>query len=161
MKAFFDTNVVIYAHDPDAGAKADRAHSLIEEHALAGTLTVSAQVLQESYANLVKKKHLEPQHALRLVEALCANHVVPANAASVLRGLTLSQRFQLSPWDGLIVQAALDGGCLVLYSEDMQAGQRFGDLEIVNPFADAMHEPRRADAAGKRAASPASRRRTT
>jgi predicted nucleic acid-binding protein len=159
VKAFFDTNVVVYAYDPDAGAKADRAHRLMEQHAHAGTLTVSTQVLQESYVNLVKKKQLEPRHAFRLVEALSANQVVPANAASVLRGLALSQRFQLSPWDGWIVQAALDAGCLVLFSEDLHAGQRFGDLEIVNPFADVVHEPRRAYAAGKRATASVARRK--
>lgn len=155
MRSFFDTNVVIYAYEPEAGVKADRAHRLMEEHAREGTLTVSAQVLQESYVNLVKKKRMQPQHAFKLIEALSANHVVPANAASVLRGLTLSQRYGLSPWDGLIVQAALDGGCLVLFSEDMQAGQRFGDLEVVNPFADAAHEAR----AAHRKPTPAKRTR--
>jgi hypothetical protein len=41
-----------------------------------------------------------------------------------------------------VVQAALDAGCEVLFTEDLQAGQRFGDLEVVDPFADAAHEPR-------------------
>ena len=157
MKAFFDTNVIVYAYDPDAGAKQLRAHRLIEEHARDGTLTVSVQVLQESYVNLVRKNHLEPEHALRLVDAVAANHVVPADAASVLRGLKLSQRYQLSPWDGLIVQAALDAGCTTLFTEDLQAGQRFGELEVVNPFVDAVHEPRAAY--GAKAATKAKRLR--
>jgi predicted phosphoadenosine phosphosulfate sulfurtransferase len=49
------------------------------------------------------------------------------------------------------VQAALDAGRATLYSEEMQAGMQFGDLEIVNPFADAAHESRSAYAARKRA----------
>ena len=155
MKAFFDTNVIVYAYDPDAGVKQFRAHQLIEEHARDGTLAVSVQVLQESYVNLVRKKHLEPEHALRLVDAVAANHVVTADSASVLRGLRLSQRYQLSPWDGLIVQAALDAGCTTLFTEDLQAGQRVGELEVVNPFVDAVHEPR----AAFPASAPAKRKR--
>jgi predicted nucleic acid-binding protein len=143
VRVFVDSNVVVYAYDPGAGAKQLRAHRLMEAHALDGTLALSVQVLQESYVNLVRKKHLTPENALRVVDALAANHVVTSDASSVLRGLTLSQRFRLSPWDGLIVQAALDGGCTTLFTEDLQAAQRFGDLEVVNPFADAAHEPRR------------------
>ncbi|MEO7851006.1 MAG: PIN domain-containing protein, partial [Rubrivivax sp.] len=122
-----------------------------------GTLTVSTQVLQESYVSLIRKNRLEPAHALRLVDAVAANHVVPADAASVLRGLKLSQRYGLSAWDGLIVQAALDSGCTTLYTEDLQAGQRFGQLEVVNPFADTAHEARSAHVAkrgAKRVAQP-------
>ena len=63
-----------------------------------------------------------------------------ADADSVRRGLALSQRYRLSSWDGLIVQAALDSGCTTLFTEDLQAGQRFGELEVVNPFADTAHE---------------------
>ena len=142
MNYFFDSNIIVYAYDPDAGVKRSRAHDLIDRHARDATLTVSTQVLQESYVNLVRRRHLKPDQALRVVGDLADSRVVPADAASVLRGLQLSQRHQLSPWDGLIVQAALDAGCSVLYTEDLQAGQRFGDLEVVNPFADAVHEPR-------------------
>ena len=49
----------------------------------------------------------------------------------------------LSVWDGLIVQAALEAGCDALLTEDLQHGRRFGNLEIVNPFLAAAHEPRR------------------
>ena len=162
MRAFFDTNVVVYAYDPAAGFKQARAALLIERHASEGALIVSAQVLQESYVNLVRKRFLEPALALRVIEGLCKGSVVAANSASVLRGLQLSQRYQLSPWDGLIVQAALDAGCTTLFTEDLQAGQRFGELEVVNPFADTAHEPRaayRVKARAKPAARQAAKRK--
>ena len=161
MNYFFDSNIIVYAYDPDAGVKRSRAHDLIDRHARDATLTVSTQVLQESYVNLVRRRHLKPDQALRVVGDLADSRVVPADAASVLRGLQLSQRHQLSPWDGSIVQAALDAGCTVLYTEDLQAGQRFGDLEIVNPFDEAVHAPRAAwpaVAAKKAARKPAAKR---
>ena len=140
MNAFFDTNVIIYAYDARSGAKQARANGLIEKHATDRSMTVSTQVLAECYTNLVRKGLLDAAHALHVVDGLCAGRVVAADADSVRRGLTLSQRYRLSSWDGLIVQAALDAGCTTLFTEDLQAGQRFGDLEVVNPFVDAAHE---------------------
>jgi predicted nucleic acid-binding protein len=159
VKAFFDTNVVVYAYDRNAGFKQDRAKALIETNVRAGTLVLSTQVMVESYNTLQRAALLKREAALAIVEALADEHVVTTDAALVLRAIRLAQRHQLSHWDGLIVQAALDAGCATLYSEDMQAGMQFGDLEIVNPFADAAHEPQPAYAARKRAAPAGKGRR--
>lgn len=152
MRAFFDTNVVVYAYDRNAGLKRDRAKALIEANVRAGTMVLSTQVMLESYNTLQRAALLKREAALAIVEALADEHVVTTDADLVLRAIRLAQRHQLSHWDGLIVQAALDAGCAALYSEDMQAGMRFGDLEIVNPFADAAHEPRPAYASRGRVA---------
>lgn len=154
MKAFFDTNVVVYAHDRAAGPKRDRAAALLEAHMRSATLVVSTQVLIESYGALLRAALLDREGALAIVEALADEHVVPTDAALVLRALRLAQQHQLSHWDSLIVQAAIDAGCAVLYSEDMQAGRRWGDLEVVDPFADAAHERQTTYPSRKRAASP-------
>jgi predicted nucleic acid-binding protein len=156
---FFDTNVLVYAYDPREGMKRLRAQALIEAHGGAGTLVLSTQVLQESYAVLVRKGFLTPKAALTLVSTLSQERVVGADSDSVLRGLACSQRFGLSPWDGLIVQAALDAGCATLFTEDLQAGQRFGDLEVVNPFTDAAHQPRATYVAKKARKKPAAARK--
>ena len=162
MKAFFDTNVIVYAHDRSAGRKQLRAIDLLDQHARASALVVSTQVLIESYNALQRAALLTCEAALTVVETLTRAHVVPANADSVLRGLRLSQRYKLSHSDGLVVRAALDAGCTTLYTEDMQAGQRFDELEVVNPFADVAHEARAgyaAKVARKRRAAPAKRRK--
>lgn len=144
MNAFVDTNVIVYAHDRMDEAKLERARALLEDLALEGSLTVSTQVLQETYNALIRKQLVDPSKALFAVEKLAASRVVGSNADFVLDALRLSQRFQLSVWDALIVQAALAAGCATLFTEDMQAGQRFGELEVVNPFDDAVHQPRAA-----------------
>lgn len=141
MNAFVDSNVIVYAHDRIDHAKRARARSLLEQLALEGSLTVSTQVLQESYNALIRKTLVEPAKALFAIEKLATARVVGSNADFVLDALRLSQRFQLSVWDALIVQAALAAGCTTLFTEDIRAGQRFGDLEVVNPFADSVHEP--------------------
>jgi predicted nucleic acid-binding protein len=159
VRAFFDTNVVVYAYDRNAGLKRDRAKALIEANVRAGTMVLSTQVMLESYNTLQRAALLKREAALAIVEALADEHVVNTDADLVLRAIRLAQRHQLSHWDGLIVQAALDAGCAALYSEDMQAGMRFGDLEIVNPFADAAHEPQPVYAARKRTAPAGTGRR--
>jgi predicted nucleic acid-binding protein len=151
VRAFFDTNVIVYAHDRRDRSKQGRALALMEQHIGAGSFVLSTQVMIEAYNALHRAVLLKKDMALDIVESLADEHVVPADASLVLRALQLAHRCQLSHWDGLVVQAALDAGCATLYSEDMQAGRRFGELEVVNPFADAAHEPRPAYAARKRA----------
>lgn len=76
-----------------------------------------------------------------VLEAYAQEQVLGTDAALVLRAIRLAQAHGLSHWDALIVQAAIDGGCKWLYSEDLQAGRRFGTLEVVNPFAVQVNEP--------------------
>lgn len=136
-RVFLDTNVVVYAFDRDAGARRDRAIAVLAS-AQAGSHVVSAQVLQEFY-NAVTRKLARPlpgPDAEAAVRVLARLTVVPADAALVLAALELRRRFQLALWDALIVQAALDGGCDRLLTEDLQAGMRFGDLVVENPFGE-------------------------
>ena len=69
MNCFFDTNVIVYAYDPGAGVKQVQAqvqaHALIERHAGDRTITVSTQVLQETYSVLVRKRYLDPGKSAR------------------------------------------------------------------------------------------------
>ena len=55
--------------------------------------------------------------------------------ADVLAAIDLGQRFQLSYWDAMIVRSAQQLGARILWTEDLQDGQRFGDLVVRNPFA--------------------------
>ena len=140
MSCFFDTNVLVYVFDRAEPAKQARAQALVTEHMTRRDMVLSTQVLQELYVTLTRKKRLGPADALEVVTTFAQERIVPASADTVLRGLALSQSRQLSAWDALILQAALDAGCTTLFSEDFQAGARFDDLVVVNPFALAAHE---------------------
>ena len=61
--------------------------------------------------------------------------VVDNTPKLLLAAVSLQQRAQLSFWDALVVQAAIDAGCDRLYTEDLNTGQKFGSLVVVNPFA--------------------------
>ena len=141
MSVFFDTNILVYAVDRSQQAKQAIAMDLVDRHVREHRLVISTQVLQEFYAVAIRRKLLEPGDALEMVTAFAREPVVPSSGEFVVRGLGFAQRHRLSPWDGLIVQAALDARCRLLLSEDLAAGTRFGDLEVVNPFDTQTREP--------------------
>ncbi len=139
---FFDTNILVYTQDSLDAAKQAAARGLVEQAIADGEFTISTQVMQEFYAVAARRRLLAPSQAAELVQAWAENEVVSSTPELLLRAFVLQQRSQISVWDALIVQAALDAGCTTLFSEDLQPGMRFGNLTLVNPFAKqaAVHE---------------------
>jgi predicted nucleic acid-binding protein len=126
---FFDTNVLIYILSNDA-EKADKAEELIASGGI-----VSVQVLNEFASVATRKLSLkipEIREILATVRAVCT--VQPLDAATHDLGLDLAERYRLVIYDALIAAAAIRAGCTVLYSEDLQHGQKFGHLTVRNPF---------------------------
>ena len=151
MTVFFDTNVLVYAHGRDDARKREVARASIEEAMAGGAFVVSAQVLAEFHWTAVRLKVMGPSQAQALVRLWSEHDAVPQTPDLVLRAIALHQDHSLAFWDALIVQAALDAGCELLLTEDMQHGRRFGDLEIRNPFpASGAHEPRAVKYAARR-----------
>jgi predicted nucleic acid-binding protein len=131
---FVDTNILLYAHDQDAGARQQRARDLIRELWEAGRRpALSVQVLQELYVNLTRKQ-VTPAVAREVVRQYMHWHVLDNTPQLTLEGSRLSERWQLSFWDGLIVAAAQAVGARILWSEDFQDGQRFGGVTVRNPL---------------------------
>ena len=133
---FVDTNILVYAHDPLAGAKYHRAQELVERLWINGEGALSTQVLQELVVSL-RRKAAEPYTAEEmraLLVDLLGWHVVVNTPHSVLRALEIEERYRISFWDALILQAAETAGAEVVYSEDLAAGQRYGAVRVVNPF---------------------------
>jgi len=136
-KHFLDTNVFVYTFDLQDSKKAKRAENLVAEALRTGLGMISYQVAQEFVA--VARKPFQTPMSFQQIERywhttlrpLLAVHSSPGLFS---RALDLARRDQLSWYDSLIVAAAIQGDCEVLYSEDMQHGRRFGDLVIQNPF---------------------------
>lgn len=134
VRSFFDTNVLIYADDKGAPAKQRRSLELIEEHRRARTGVVSLQVLQEYFVTATRKLQLDARIARRKVELLAEFDVATPELADILAAIDLHRLHGFSFWDALIVRAALQAGCSVLFSEDMQGTREIDGLHIVNPF---------------------------
>jgi predicted nucleic acid-binding protein len=136
VPSFVDTNIIVYAEDRDAKRKHEIARDLVVQlwDERAGVLSI--QVLQEFYVTVTRKlkKPLSGAKALEMVEEYLTWNVVENTGKLLTAAIELQQKAQLSFWDATVVQAAIDAGCDTLYSEDLNAGQRFGSLAIVNPF---------------------------
>ena len=140
MRAFFDTNIIVYAFDPPAGLRHARALNLVEQHSLENNLVISTHVLQESYSVLTRKRGVPAEVARSGLTQLAAQQVVPSSAVFVLEAMAFAEQQQLSIWDALVVTAAIESRCDVLFTEDLQSGRRYGNLQVVNPFQLGAHE---------------------
>jgi predicted nucleic acid-binding protein len=135
-RQFVDTNVLVYAHDRSAGAKHLRARALLAELWDSQTGCLSIQVLQEFYVNITRKvaRPLAPAEARQIVADLGQWHIHSPTVTAVLDAIAFQQRYDLSFWDAMIVTSAIQLGCSIVWSEDLNAGQDYGGASVVNPF---------------------------
>ncbi len=134
MRIFFDTNVLVYCVDPSDTRKQKLALEVVASSSKAGIGILSTQVLIELYNTLVRKQKLPTETAQRVILAYSDWHCINSDAGLVHDAITLSTRYKKSIWDAMVICAALRSGAQTLLSEDMQHGQRFDGLTIVNPF---------------------------
>ena len=134
VECFLDSNVLVYAaaRDERTSSKRRRALELIDT----AWFGISAQVLQEFYVTVTRKLAvpLSPAHAIEWIEALEAFPCLPVDSTLVKIGTECSVRFQISYWDGAILAAAQCLGAPVLFTEDLNNGQRYGSVTVRNPF---------------------------
>lgn len=135
-KVFVDTNVLVYAHDRAAGLKHAKAAEHIRALWMERRGVLSTQVLQELFVNVTRKSAspLSAGVAKRVIQNYLAWQVVVNDGQAILEAIDLQGRFRLSFWDALIVQSAISAGCATLLSDDLNSGQQYESLQVVNPF---------------------------
>ncbi len=133
-----DTNVLVYLFDQDAPEKQQLSRRWLERLAAEGRMVLSTQVLQELYVTLTRKLKigLPAQEAEAVVARFASFEVAGIDPETVLRAIRLSQQHQVSLWDALILQSAIDKGCEVLLTEDLHAGWEVQGVRVENPFLD-------------------------
>ena len=137
MALFVDTNILVYAEDRDTGRKHEIARDLILRLWDEDAGVLSVQVLQEYYVTVTQKlpNKMPLVRAQQAVREYLTWKVVRNTGELLIAAIELQRAAKLSFWDAMVVQAALDMGCEHLYTEDLNHGQRFGDLVVVDPFA--------------------------
>ena len=132
---FIDSNVVVYANDARDPLKQRVALNAIEKAMRSGTGVVSTQVLQE-YANVALGKLAQRQDVvLRQLAIRERLQVVSQSPLLVRRAVELRGLYGISFWDASIVAAAESRDCEEILSEDLNTGQFYGRVAVVNPFA--------------------------
>ncbi|MBM3814487.1 MAG: PIN domain-containing protein [Acidimicrobiia bacterium] len=133
-KVFFDTNVLVYAAlgTGNDEPKRKRALDLMDTE----NFGTSAQVLQEFYVTVVKKASccLSPVQAMEWIEQLVEFPCQSIDHRVVQVAIEKSERFSISYWDAAILAAAEALGAGIVYSEDLNSGQSYGLVRVVNPF---------------------------
>jgi predicted nucleic acid-binding protein len=136
-KYFLDTNIFVYSFDPVDPRKARIAEELVTRGVGSRMGVISYQVVQE-FMNVslrqFKATMTVAELELYFFKVLLPMMTIPSSSGLFLEGLRLQAAGQIAWYDSLVVAAAIQGGCEVLYSENMQHGRRFGDLVIQNPF---------------------------
>jgi predicted nucleic acid-binding protein len=132
-KAFFDTNVLLYMYGGDP-AKRALARGLVATYSSAGGMLLSTQVVQEFYTAGSRKVGM-PRHELKqAIQTFLELPLVVLRASHITTAIENEERYQISFWDALIVAAAQSGGAEVLYTEDLNHGQKYGTVIARNPF---------------------------
>ncbi|MGA3018671.1 MAG: PIN domain-containing protein [Bryobacteraceae bacterium] len=129
-KAFFDTNLIVYAFAKD-DPRAEAAEAL-----LAAGGVISVQILNEFAAVASRKLGMAWDDVLAALDAilvLCPSPV-PLTIETLRLALGIAKRHKYHIYDALVIASALEASCATLYSEDLQNGQVIGGLTIRNPF---------------------------
>lgn len=133
-EVFLDSNVLLYASSsaPADAWKREVAERLILNHPFA----LSAQVLQEYIANAIRKPSLGiTESNIDATLGLAALvRVQPITHEIVVSAVILRRRYQVSQWDATILASAVALGCATVYSEDLNDGQDYSGVRVVNPF---------------------------
>ena len=130
-KAFFDTNVILYAF------RQDDKRSQVAETLLAAGGALSVQVLNEFVAVArckLDRSWEEIRHALDILLVFCPEPA-PLTVETHERAVQIAERYGYSIFDSIIVAAAINAGASTLYTEDMRDGQAIDGLTIRNPFS--------------------------
>lgn len=135
-KTFVDTNVLIYAHDRDAGKKNETAKKVLRELWSEREGVLSMQVLQEFYVNVTRKITSPlPKATARAIVESYRSWCVQATVEDIATAFQIEDEARLGFWDALVVASASKSGAERLVSEDLNAGQSILGVRVENPFA--------------------------
>lgn len=134
---FVDTNVLVYQFDESDPTKQQRAIDVMSVLWETRSGRLSHQVLQEFYVTVTRKLNpsLSRDRARDEIRDLLAWRPVSPAESLLEDAWNIEDRYGLSWWDSLIVASARAAGCIILLSEDLQAGLDIDGLRVMNPFS--------------------------
>lgn len=132
---FLDTNVLLYAYDISNPDKQRVARDLVTR-ALAGQFIISIQVLSELASAMLHKvsPHVSASNVTAILDALTPIRTITSDSEIVRRAVAAHLEYGLHFYDGMIIAAAERAGCETIWSEDLNAGQKYFGIAVLNPF---------------------------
>ena len=134
---FFDTNVLVYVYDSSEPRKRAQAFELLVRAMEQESAVLSAQVLGEFFITVTRKiaHPLSDDEAEEVIREVAILPVVELDLPLVQRAISTCRRYQITYWDSLIIAAAERAGCTRILSEDLNQGQSYNGILVVNPFS--------------------------
>jgi predicted nucleic acid-binding protein len=129
---FLDTNILLYAASTAKSEEQKRAKAR-ELLSMEG-VGLSVQVQAEFYVNATTKFKLPHAKVVGILESLDSYPVLAVTEAVFWAALQIKERYKLTYWDSAILAAALELGCHTVYSEDLNHGQSYAGVRVINPF---------------------------
>ena len=133
---FIDSNILVYSCDTSNPSKREIAREVLRENMVAGTGVLSAQVLSEFF-NVVTRRISIPLTivaAESVLDELRGMPVIDVDYRLVRYAIDVHRTTQVNYWDGLIIAAAQRANCTRLLTEDLNPGQSYQGVLVVNPF---------------------------
>jgi predicted nucleic acid-binding protein len=136
-KVFLDTNILVYAHDLDAGSKHDQAAEIVTQLWESRNGVLSTQILHELYVTLTRKvsSPLSRLEARKLLQKYSIWQVVLNDPTIITQASEIEESYSISFWDALIVSAAYSQNVPTILTEDLNHSQIIEGIFIKNPFA--------------------------
>ena len=130
--SFLDTNILLYACSRTEAEQDKRkvARGLLSRDGVG----LSVQVLAEFYVNAVSKLKLPEDRVMAVLAKLQGYPILPLDESVFWSALEIRKRYGVSYWDGAIIAAAIELGCDTVFSEDLNHGQVYAGVKVVNPF---------------------------
>jgi len=132
-KVFLDSNIILYSYSKTELNKNKIANTLIFS---LSEVYISTQVINEVTNILYKKFKLNSTSIEDVIEEIdnCFK-IVNFSLTTQIMAIKIKEKYRLQYYDSLILATALENGCVILYSEDMQHNQIIeNQLKIINPF---------------------------
>jgi len=135
-KVFLDANILVYAHDKDAGEKHSTAVEIVRDLWEKRTGVLSNQVLQEFYVSVTRKimKPISKSQAREIIRTYICWSMSAITPVSIIRATEIEEKHRISFWDALVIVAAYEAKCERILTEDLNSGQIIEGVLIENPF---------------------------
>jgi predicted nucleic acid-binding protein len=133
---FLDSNILIYAYDDTEPRKKGIAQDFVRR-AVSGEFVASTQTLAELATTLLHKfsPPFRPKDVLSILDTLSPIKLVFPDGGMIRRAVEARETYGIHFYDGMIVAAAERGGCARIWSEDLNAGQKYFGLAVHDPFS--------------------------
>ena len=132
---FLDSNVFVYAHNDSDFRKQRIAQGLVTR-AVQGEFVASTQTLAEFATTLLRKSSppFTPDEVVAILDLLAPIKLIVPDHGLIRRAVEANRQYGIHFYDGMIVAAAERGGCTRIWSEDLNAGQKYFGISVENPF---------------------------